>query len=254
MLNSAYLVLMQRFGSAKDFSTALIPYTLRILFHKLNSQNMGNQNSTYLQMGQENNPLGAAFGSWARKNFSQIEMRGLYEALMDSSKFGPFLNASLLRKCTNISMPYVSIDCGLVINLGILANNLQNVRANVMNFIDKILCPSNGSCFNATDNNLLLLAGFVKQALPNYVMKYLEDQNYGLTTSRRQSDVSLGYVMSNLKLPPSGSGIPVAGIVTSHASESQAKTAKKNTTFYTCESSMEKRFSYAGTKIYSYSG
>ena len=206
-------------------------------------------------MGQQTNPLGASFGSWARKNFSQIEMRGLYEALMDSSKFGPFLNASLLKKCTNIRMPYVSIDCGLVINLGILANSSQNVSAKVMNIIHDILCPSNGSCFNATYTNLLFVAGFVKDALPNFVMKYLlESQNYGLTTSRGQSDVSLGYVMSNLTLPPSGSGIPVPGIVTSHASESQAKTTKKNTTFYTCESSMEKRFSYAGTKIYSYSG
>ena len=215
---------------------------------------MGNQNSTYLQMGQENSSLEAAFGSSAGKTFSQIEMRGLYEALMDTSKFGPFLNPSLLKKCTDISMPYISIECGLVINLGILANNSQNVSSSVMNIIHDILCPNNGSCFNATYNNSLLVAGFVKHALPNFVMKYLEGQNYGLTTSRDQSDISLGYVMSNLKLPPSGSGIPVPGIVTSHASESQAKTTKKNTTFYTCESSMEKRFSYAGTKIYSYSG
>ena len=245
---------MQRFGSAKDFSTAFIPYALRILFRTLNSPNMGNQNSIYLQMGQENSSLEAAFGSWAEKTFSQIEMRGLYEALMDMSKFGPFLNPSLLKKCTDISMPYVSIECGLVINLGILANNPQNMSAYVMNIIHDILCPGNGSCFNATYNNSLLVARFVKYALPNFVMKYLEGQNYGLTTSLGQSDVSLGYVMSNLTLPPSGSGIPVPGIVTSHASESQAKTTKKNTTFYTCESSMEKRFSYAGTKIYSYSG
>ena len=246
---------MRRFGTAKDFSTALIPYALRILISTLNYENMGNQNSTYLQMGQENNSLGAAFGSWAGKTFSQIEMRGLYEALMDSTKFGPFLNARLLKKCTNISTQYVSIKCGLVINLGILANNnSQNVSAYVMNIIHKILCPSNGSCFKATYNNSLLVARFVKYALPNFVMKYLEDQNYGLTTSRSQRDVSLGYVMSNLKLPPSGSGIPVRGIVTSHADQSQAKTVEKNTTFYTCESSMEKRFSYAGTKIYSYSG
>jgi len=245
ILNSAYLVLMQRFGSAKDFSTALIPYALRIWISTLNYQNMGNQNSTYLQMGQENSSLEAAFSSSAGKTFSQIEMRGLYEALMDTSKFGPFLNPSLLKKCTDISMPYISIECGLVINLGILANNSQNVSSSVMNIIHDILCPNNGSCFNATYNNSLLVAGFVKHALPNFVMKYLEGQNYGLTTSRDQSDISLGYVMSNLKLPPSGSGIPVPGIVTSHASESQAKTTKKNTTFYTCESSMEKRFSYA---------
>lgn len=203
-------------------------------------------------MGQENSSLEAAFGSWAEKTFSQIEMRGLYDALMDMSKFGPFLNPSLLKKCTDISMP--SIECGLVINLGILANNPQNMSAYVMNIIHDILCPGNGSCFNATYNNSLLVARFVKYALPNFVMKYLESQNYGLTTSRGQSDVSLGYVMSNLTLPPSGSGIPVPGIVTSHANESQAKTTKKNTTFYTCESSTEKRFSYAGTKIYSYSG
>ena len=243
---------MQRFRSAKDFSTALIPYALGILFRRLNYQNGGNQNSTYLQMGQKCNPLGVAFGCWVRKNFSLIEMRGLYEALMDSSKFGPFLNASLLKKCTNINVPYVSIECGLVINLGIFAKNPQNVSLYVKKNIHNILCPGKGSCFNATNNTLLLIAQFVTHVLPNFVMEYLEDQNYGLTTSRSQSNVSLGYEMSNLKLSPSGSGIPVPGIVTSHASESQAKTTEKNTTFYTCESSMENRFSYAGTKIYSY--
>ncbi|XP_068729884.1 lysosome membrane protein 2-A-like isoform X1 [Montipora capricornis] len=260
VLNSAYLGLMKEFGSAKDFSIALIPLALKILFKQLTGNQTGSENSIYIKMGQARSELelvygssNPAFGSWVRANypsllhgnFSVTQMRGLYGALMNASKFGPFSNPSLLTKCTDRNTPNTSIECGLVINLNIYIKTPQLQYA-VKPFIDSLLCPDSTSCFNTSLNTVLMIAQFVTDPLPKFVMRYLDDQNYGLTATRKQSDISLGYVMTNLRIPPRfESGIPVPGILTSHDSEIQAKATGTNSTFYTCESSEGDRFAYA---------
>ncbi|XP_068682792.1 lysosome membrane protein 2-A-like [Montipora foliosa] len=261
VLNPAYLGLMKEFGSAKDFSTALIPLALKILFKQLTGNQTGSENSTYMKMGQARSELelvygssNPAFGSWVRANypslphgnFSVTQMRGLYGALMNASKFGPFSNPSLLTKCTDRNTPNISIECGLVINLNIYIKTRQ-LQYTVKPFIDSLLCPDSTSCFNTSlHTSVLMIAQFVTDPLPKFVMRYLDDQNYGLTATRKQSDISLGYVMTNLPIPPRfSSGIPVPGILTSHDSEIQAKANGTNSTFYTCESSEGDRFAYA---------
>ena len=264
VLNIAYLGLMTTARSAKDFSTAFIPLVLGLLFHELDSKT-GSRNATLIQLGQAQNLLelssssaNPAFGAWLNsipilsfaplhRNFTQKEMSGLYGALTDPSKFGPFTNATLLAQCLSPSIP-PSKDCGLAINLGIYIQYPQ-YSAVVEPFITSLLCPDLlSSCFNTTNNaSIKAVALFIKDPLPKFVLGYLDSNNYGLTTTRKQSEITLGYMMNRLPLPPKyPSGIPVPGSITSHLDEEQAKKLGKNSTFYTCESTEGDRFTYAG--------
>jgi len=267
VLNIAYLGLMTTVPSAKDFSTAFIPLVLGLLFHGLDNTT-GSRNATLIQMGQAQNLLGLssssanpAFGAWFNsnplfspfhRNFTQKEMSGLYGALMDPSKFGPFTNTTLLAQCLNPSLSSPpSKDCGLAINLGIYSQYPQ-FSEGVRPLIASLLCPDPlSSCFNTTNNaTIKAIALFITDPLPKFVLGYLESNNYGLTTTRKQSEITLGYVMNRLPLPPKyPSGIPVPGSVTSHVDEEQAKKLEKNSTFYTCGSTEEDRFTYAGIEI-----
>lgn len=270
MLNAAYLGLIAKVGSAKDFGTAFIPLILKLVFHALDSKTR-NRNKTLLLMGKSQTdqlefPSTAtlAFGSWINSNhpdpqntifgllkrdYSLQEMSGLYGALTDST-FLPFTNASLLARCTNKSNPFLSKDCGLAINLGIHAdpNVPQNVKSSVAPWIQSFLCPNASSCYNTTNNQaaILAVAAFIAGPLPRFVLQYLENNKYGLTTTRNQSEIILGYLMDKLPLPPPFPRvIRVSGPVTSYNNETEAKAQGKNSTFYTCEST-EQRFTYAG--------
>ena len=272
VLNAAYLGLMEKVGSAKDFGTAFIPVILNLVFHALDRQTT-NRNNTLLLMGKSQTkqlqfPLTPtlAFGSWInsnhpdpqkailfgplKRNYSLQEMSGLYGALTDST-FLPFTNASLRARCTNKNNPFLSKDCGLAINLGIYAdpNVHQNVTLLVAPWIQSFLCPHASSCYNTTNNSaaILAVAAFIAGPLPTFALQYLENNNYGLTTTRSQSEIILGYSMDRLPLPPPfvPSVIRVPGPVTSYTNETEAKAREKNSTFYTCEST-EQRFTYAG--------
>lgn len=251
---------MEKVRSAEDFSTASIPLVLSLLFHDLN-KTKGRQDAL-IEMGKAHNKLGfnsttfnPAFGSWVNSkdsflpihgNFSLRDMSGLYSALTNASKFGPS-NTSLLARCMDISsLP--TKDCGLAINLATYVKTPQ-FASSVKPNIDELLCPHEASCFNTSSNNvsILAIAQFITDPLPKYVLWYLESQNYGLTTTRQQSDIIIGYVMTKLPFPPQyPSGIPVPGSVVTHTNEEQAKATGTNSTFYTCESTEGDRFTYAG--------
>lgn len=271
VLNAAYLGLMAKVKSAKDFGTAFIPLILNLVFHALDGKTR-NRNNTLLLMGKSQTdqlefPSTAtlAFGSWInsnhpnplqnaafghlKRNYSLQEMSGLYGALTDST-FLPFTNTSLLARCTNKTNPPSRV-CGLAINLGIYAdpNVPSNVKLPIAPWIQSFLCPKASSCYNTTNNSaaILAVAAFIAGPLPRFVLQYLENNNYGLTTTRNQSEIILGYSMDRLPLPPPfvPSVIPVPGPVTSYNNETEAKARGKNSTFYTCEST-EQRFTYAG--------
>ena len=255
MLNAAYLGLMAEAGTADNFGTAFIPLVLNLLFYNLNSTTKS-LSETLIQMGKTQNQFqfnptyNPAFGSWLnsipqfaslRKNFTLIEMNGLYGPLLNASQFGPFTDQTLLSKCKGGNL---TIECGLSINFLFLNSSLKSEAAK---FIGKLLCPNQlSACFDTTSNPALSLqaVGLFISDLPKYVMWYLDFNNYGLTTTRKQSEISLGYLMQKLPLPPKyPNGIPVPGTVTSHAKESDVKTSS---TFYTCESTVGKPFTYAG--------
>lgn len=258
---------MEKVGPAKDFGMAFIPVILNLVFHALDRQT-ANRNNTLLLMGKSQTdqlqfPLTPtlAFGSWInsnhpdsqnttfgplKRNYSLQEMSGLYGALTDST-FLPFTNKSLLARCTNKSSPFLSKDCGLAINLGIYAD--PNVHQNVTPWIQSFLCPHASSCYNTTSNPAAIpaVAAFIAGPLPRFVLQYLENNNYGLTTTRNQGEIILGYPMDKLPRPPPfvPRVIRVPGPVTSYNNEAEAKAQEKNSTFYTCEST-ERRFTYAG--------
>ena len=252
---------MAKFESAKGFGTAFIPVLLKLVFHALDGKTK-NRNNTLLLMGKSQTdqlefPSTAtlAFGSWInsnhpypqnatfaslKRNYSLQEMSGLYGALTDST-FLPFTNASLLARCTNKSNPFLSKDCGLAINLGIYAdpNVHQNVTLLVAPWIQSFLCPNALSCYNTTNNSaaIVAVAAFIAGPLPRFVLQYWENNNNGLTTTRNQAEIILGYSIPSV--------IRVSGPVTSYNNEAEAKTQEKNSTFYTCEST-KRRFTYAG--------
>jgi len=253
VLNAAYLGLMAEAGSAENFGTAFIPLVLNLLFYRLNLTTKS-LNVTLLEMGKTQNQFSLnpdynpAFGSWLnsnpafaspRKNFTLIEMYGLYGPLLNASQFGPFTDPDLLRKCRDGNL---TIECGLSLNLNFV-RGLHRQQAE--GFIKTLLCPNSASaCFNiSTDNSSLPAVGSFIGHLSEYVMWYLDVNNYGLMTTRKQSEITLGYVMQKLPLPGYPGGLPVPGAVTSHAKESDAKT---KSTFYTCESTSGERFTYAG--------
>lgn len=254
MLNAAYLGLMAEAGTADNFGTAFIPLVLNLLFLGLNSTTKS-LDATLLEMGKPQNMFhlnptyNPAFGSWLnsipnfaslQKNFTLIEMKGLYGPLLNASQFGPFTNQTLLSECKDAGK--LTIECGLSINFLFLNTSLATRAAG---FIGKLLCPDPASaCFNTSNSQLnLTTVGLFVSDLSKYVMWYLDVNNYGLTTTRSQSEITLGYLMEKLPLPEYKNGIPVPGAVTSHAKESDVKT---NSTFYTCESTDGERFTYAG--------
>ena len=210
-----------------------------------------NDSYILLQMGQTDNQLKAlypsnlAFGSWInsspyfaylRKNFTVVEMKGLYGALRNVSKFGPFTDTPLLKKCLNGSL--FSVQCGLALNLKFLS---KDPRAAVL--IQQLLCPDRKSaCFNASNNLTYQALGAFITELSKYVLFFLEKNNFGATTTRNQNDLTIGYV---LRLPGDPTGIPIPGIVTSHADETEATKVATSSTFHTCEST-EDRFAFAG--------
>lgn len=253
MLNAAYLGLMAQAGSADNFGTAFIPLVLNLLFYGLNSTTKSLM-TTLLEMGKTQNKFqlnpnyNPAFGSWLnsnptfaslRKDFTLIEMNGLYGPLLDASQFGPFTDPDLLRECKSGNL---TIECGLSLNLNFL--EVTSLKKRAEGFIKELLCPNNASaCFNISNPLSLQAVGLFISHLSEYVMWYLDVNNYGLTTTRNQSEITLGYLMQKLPLPGYPLGLPVPGAVTSHATESDAKT---KSTFYTCESTSGKRFTYAG--------
>lgn len=191
----------------------------------------------------------ASFGS-LKRNYSLKEMSGLYGALTNPT-FLPFTNAALLARCTNKRNPFLNKDCGLAINLDIYAN-VPALQSNVTPFIQRFLCPHASSCYNTTRNPaaILAVAAFIAGPLPRFVLQYLENNNYGLTTTRNQREIILGYSMDKLPLPPPfvPSVIRVPGPVPSYNNEAEAKVQGKNSTFYTCESKQQ-RFTYAGKGV-----
>ena len=233
---------MAKFESAKGFGTAFIPVLLKLVFHALDGKTK-NRNNTLLLMGKSQTdqlefPSTAtlAFGSWInsnhpypqnatfaslKRNYSLQEMSGLYGALTDST-FLPFTNASLLARCKNKNNPFLSKDCGPAINLGIYAdpNVHQNVTLLVAPWIQSFLCPNALSCYNTTNNSaaIVAVAAFIAGPLPRFVLQYWENNNNGLTTTRNQSEIILGYSMDRLPLPPPfvPSVIRVSGPVTSY--------------------------------------
>ena len=266
VLNAAYLGLMAKVGSAKDFGMAFIPVILNLVFHALDQTR--NRNNTLLLMGKSQTnqlqfPLTPtmAFGSWInsipntlqnalfrslKRNYSPLEMRGLYGALTNST-FLPFTNAALLARCKDKSNLFLNKDCGLAINLDIYANEAA-LRSNVTPLIQSFLCPHASSCYNTSNPAAIFaVAKFIAEPLPRFVLQYLENNKYGLTTTRNQREIILGYSMDKLRLPPPfvPSVIEVPGPVTSYNNETEAKAQEKNSTFYTCEST-KRRFTYAG--------
>ena len=141
-------------------------------------------------------------------------MNGLYGAFLNASKYGPFaLKLKLLSK---------------------------DLRAAVS--IQKLLCPDQLACFNTSKNGTYqALDAFIAE-LSKYVLFFLEKYNFGATTTQNQNDLTLGYV---LQLPGNPTRIPVPGIVTSHANETEARKVATSSTFHTCESTGN-RFAFAG--------
>lgn len=254
---------MAQAGSAKDFGTAFIPLVLNLVVPGLDAVT-GSRNATLIQMGQAQNQLPSpnpAFGWWVNShpafqslqgNYSLKDMSGLYGALMNSSAFGPFTNPTLLAQCLNTSrLP--TKDCGLAINIGAYIEAIQKKIPQITSFvrpaINSLLCPDPSSaCFDTTNNATIQAIGlFIAEQLPKFVLGYLERFNYGLTTTRKQNEITLGYLMDKLRFPQYPQGLLVPGSVTSHTDETLAKKLGTNSTFYTCESTAGDRFTYAGT-------
>ena len=223
---------------------------MNVLFAGLRRQGLNNSH-ILLQMGQADNqlklpyPSNPAFGSWInsspyfaslRKNYCVVEMNGFYSSFLNASKFGPFTDTPLLKKCLNGSL--FSVQCGLALNLKFLP---KEPRAAVL--IQQLLCPDRKSaCFNTSrDGTYQALGAFIYE-LSKYVLFFLEKNNFGATTTRNQNDLTIGYV---LRLPGDPTGIPIPGIVTSHANETYARKVATSSTFYTCESTGD-RFAFAG--------
>ena len=223
---------------------------MNVLFAGLRRQGLNNSH-ILLQMGQADNqlkltyPSNPAFGSWInsspyfaslRKNYCVVEMNGLYSSFLNASKFGPFTDTPLLKKCLNGSL--FSVQCGLALNLKFLP---KEPRAAVL--IQQLLCPDRKSaCFNTSRNGTYQALGAFITELSKYVLFFLEKNNFGATTTRNQNDLTIGYV---LRLPGDPTGIPIPGIVTSHANETYARKVATSSTFYTCESTGD-RFAFAG--------
>ena len=256
MLNAAYLGLMTEAGTADNFGTAFIPLVLNLLFYRL-SLTTKSPSETLIRMGKTQNQFqfnptyNPAFGSWLnsipqfaslRKNFTVIEMNGSYGPLLNASQFGPFTDKALLSKCKGGNL---TLECGISINFLFLSSPLPAQVAQAAGFIGKLLCPDPVSaCFNTSNPPNFQAVGLFISDLSKYVMWYLDNNNYGLTTTRKQSEITLGYLMQNLPLPPKyPNGIPVPGAVTSHEKESDVKTSS---TLYTCASTVGKPFTYAG--------
>ena len=252
---------MQRVGSAWEFSFAFIPMIMNILFLKLSATTKLNKTSILVEMGKTHNqlPLNSscypAFGSWLnsvpkffplRKNYTLKEMNGLYGALMDPSKFGPFDNPKLLKRCRSGN---ITEDCGLALNLLALQKG-EGEKLAAIRSVRKILCPNKiTSCFPVpcifcpSFLIILIAVGEFIIELSKYVLWYLDDNNYGLTTTRSQDELSHGYVIK-LPLPGHPLGIHVPGPINLDTSEKEVIKAGGNSTLYTCES--DEPFSYAG--------
>ena len=242
-MNAGYL------AKGKALSQALIPLVMNVLFVRL--QKSLNDSDILLQMGLTDNqlnltyPSNPAFGSWInssasfaplRKDYSVVEMNGLYGAFRNESKFGPFTDTPLLKKCLNGSL--VNVQCGLALNLKFLSKKPQAAA-----FIQELLCPDrNSSCFNASSILTYRALGDFIDELSKYVLFFLEKNNFGATTTRNQNDLTIGYV---LRLPGDPTGISIPGIVTSHADETEATKVATSSTFHTCESTGD-RFAFAG--------
>ena len=263
---------MAQAQSAMAFSLAFIPLATNLIFSE------GDSNTTLLQLGSLR-PMAnftaksiPAFGSWINSNphftslltqrdytnFTVVEMSGLYSALKNVHKFGFDLrNATLVALCSKPNtLP--TKECGLLKNL-VVYSKLQvpnaSAYASIKQNIDDILCghPSQ-SCFKSPSNNeslshlyRLAVGQFVLGPLRKSVLRNLDASNYGLTTTRGQRDLAIGYVMNRLKFPPLfPNGVPVPGPVTSHRDEDEAEASSTNSSFYTCDSTEGKPFTWAG--------
>ena len=159
-------------------------------------------------------------------------MNGFYGAFLNASKYGPFTDTPLLKKCLNGSL--FSVQCGLALNLKLLS---KEPRAAI--FIQLLLCSDRKSaCFNASNALTYQALGAFITELSKYVLFFLEKNNFGATTN--QNDLTIGYV---LRLPGDPTGIPIPGIVTSHANETEATKVVTSSTFHTCESTGD-RFAF----------
>ena len=267
---------MNKVKTADAFSSVFIPVVLSNLLRDMDSK-LGDRNATLSELGklhssllpQVNCSIKPAFGSWLNNkpkyngillvrqmaNFTLLEMRGLYGALLNPSILGPPRDKLVYAKCT----VHAHLEgCGLFMWLGnyvlaIVNPNITNPTFNkteARRLIGRAFCPSRSACLETTNGFLLVaLMDFMNSALRGYVLWSMDHNNYGLLPSRPQSDLALGYVMDKFRYPPDyPNGVPAPGALKSHSSEKEAKERSDSTTLHSCNSSSPEqyKFTWAG--------
>ena len=92
---------------------------------------------------------------------------------LNASKFGPFTDTPLLKKCLNGSL--FSVQCGLALNLKFLP---KEPRVAVL--IQQLLCPDRKSaCFNTSRNGTYQALGAFIYELSKYVLFFWRKTTLG---------------------------------------------------------------------------
>lgn len=227
VINLAYIAVMMAAGGDNTFALNMAPYVTMAIIAQAPDvvlTKLGQKNELLL-----NNFL--SFSNVVQKNFSLMEMRGLYSILSNATLLGTAKAPP--SKC--ITDPIAS-EC-LKIGFLPLVQNLQatthNVTMSVLaGTILSLFCPNiTHQCFPIL-NYLLPVAGYVTNVLVKFTMHFLIDsKQYGLVTTRKQSELSMGYKMM---LPGFENGIDVDAFVGNDSDKVKAAASSKFQEYYKC--------------------
>ncbi|EDO31576.1 predicted protein [Nematostella vectensis] len=273
VLNLGYLGAVAQAGGDMGIALAMVPPIVGGYILQLNAT-LGSGTYHYLgRVEPTNTTLTLDFGHWLSSqsqfaslntSYNSTEMMGLYNALTNSSLLLPTTGVP----CKDNPIPsgcglvtyvpaYMKILKAIATAAGSNVSSLQAQAAGLKLLIDKITCPvENMICFKANDTlTMTALLTFITSHLPMFVMAYFDNNNIGLLTTRPQKELTLGYVMDKLPMPPLyPNGTPVPGFLTHHTSKEQARLLSKSETFHTCKSSGGDRFTWAVKRLARKSG
>ena len=196
-------------------------------------------------------------------NFTESEMRGLYNVILNGTLFG--VEGSSPAGCSEnasrtdcLKMGFLPLVDWLSVRSTTLAASGTNLTTDkivqdLQGAIGRLFCPDVSACFDVSvdAHRIPWIVGYVTKHLPKIAIELAVDgKNYGLVTTRTHAQIETGFYLTDLKFPGYDDGIPIPGFV---PDDDRVKLSTKEITeHYKCDVTGKTEFTWA-RKFDSYS-
>ena len=253
--------MMEKFGGDLNFAFLSLPFTVSVLNKSLSYKQLGNINGSVWSDRGLSGWKNPEFGAWLMqlsdmqykvdRNFTVVEMKGLYNVLMNTATlFGQTLSSTTVKNSC-MTNPFDK-KCGFLAHLLtfqklLVANKtLVNItaKAALITLINETLCNNNESCFNRT-NLIPVILPYILHVSKYTMWLLLSDEQDDIVQTIKQSDLAYGYTMKKVR-DPTSKLVKIPGLLKYYSDRNDAENLALQESVYTCEASEEKRHQWAG--------